>query len=184
MSNNILNQLTTWRFNERFGPRLNPNSSIEINPFVSYDILKTTNSLLSNNNAAGNSDIKTVALNLEGKLYLLKNKTLTIEYNISKNYISGIASNITKNPFVANFYTEIELFSRKNGILRLSVFDLFNQNNFISREVTSNGYTDIRSNVLSRYVSMSFILNLQKWSGTPARNGKSLKRRGDGSFIY
>ncbi|MDB5014638.1 MAG: hypothetical protein JWQ25_2840, partial [Daejeonella sp.] len=184
MSNNVLNHLQTWRFNQQFGPRFNPNISIEINPFISYDVFRTFNSIPLNNAVSSSSDIRTTALSIEGKLYLLKDKTLTIEYNISKNYLSGIASNITKNPLVANFYLEKELFSKKNGVLRLSVFDLFNQNNYVNHMVNSNGYTDIKSNALSRYLSASFILNLQKWSGRPTRDGKILKRRGDGSFIY
>ena len=184
MSNNIVNHLTTWRVNERFGPRLIPNETVEINPFVSYDINRTFNSIPSTViGIPGSNDIRTEALNMEGRFYLGKNKTFTIEYNISKNYISGIASNITRNPFVTNFFLEKEFFSRKNGILRLSVFDLFDQNNFISHVATTTGYTDTKSNALSRYFSFSFILYLQKWSGIAKSNGKKMQRRGDGSFI-
>ena len=179
-SSGVVQHLTTWNVNERFGPRINPNTSLEINPFVSYDINRTFNTIPGPTN-----DIRRTALNLEGKFYLGKDKTWTIEYDLSKNYIDGLASNITKNPFVANAYVEKEFFKRKNGILRVSAFDIFNQNNFINHQVSSSGgYTDTKSNALSRYVLVSFILNLQKWTGTPTRNGRQMNRRGDGSFIY
>ncbi len=180
MSNNIENVVTSWRYNERFGPRLNPNDWLEVNPYVSYDVNKSTNTLPS----SINSDIKTTAFSIDGRFFLLKSRTLTIGYSASKNYITGINSNVSKNPFVVNTYLEKEFFKRKNGILRVSGFDLLNQNNFINRVVTQTSITDTKTNALSRYALVSFILNLQKWSGTAKRNGRELKRRGDGSFIY
>lgn len=172
--------LTNWEFNERFGPRMDPNTSLEINPYVSFDDNRTYNTLQN----SLDSHIKTTALNLEGKFYLLEDRTFTIEYNVSKNYIQGIGANITKNPFVANFYLEKEFFARKNGLLRISAFDVFDQNNYINRAVTTSGYTDTKTNSLSRYVLVSFTLNLQKWSGVGKRHGRVMQRRGDGSFIY
>ncbi len=184
-TNNIANHLTIWNLNERLGPRINPSESVEVNPYISYDIIRTFNSIpLTNNNFSNSNSIRTAAINLEGKFYLFNDHNFTIEYDLSKNFIKGIAANITKNPFVANFYVEKSFFSRKNGVLRLSVFDVLNQNNFISHIVTPAGYTDTKTNALSRYVSMSFILYLQKWTAITKRNGKTIKRRGDGSFIY
>jgi len=180
MSNSAINHLTTWDFNERFGPRMNPNDGLEINPYVSYDDNRSYNTLPK----SISSNVKTTALNLEGKFYFFEDKTWTIEYNVSKNYIDGIAANITKNPFVANAYISKEFFKRKNGILKISAFDIFDQNNFINRTVTTTGYTDTKTNALSRYVLVSFVLNLQKFNGRPTRKGKVLQRRGDGSFIY
>ena len=180
MSNNIENVVTNWRFNERFGPRIDPNDWLEVNPYLSYDINKSTNTLPN----SINSNIKTTALNIDGRFFLLPSRTLTIGYSASKNYLNGISSNITKNPLVVNGYLEQEFFKRKNGILRISAFDLFDQNNFINRVITQNSITDTKTNALSRYFMVSFILNLQKWSGTPKRNGKTMRRRGDGSFIY
>jgi len=180
MSNNIVNVVTGWHYNERFGPRIDPNDWLEVNPYVSYDVNKSTNTLPN----SVNSNIKTTALSIDGRFFLLNTRTLTIGYNASKNYINGISANVTKNPLVINTYLEQEFFKRKNGILRISAFDLLDQNNFVNRVITQTSITDTKSNALSRYFLVSFILNLQKWSGVPTRNGKPMKRRGDGSFIY
>jgi len=180
MSNNIVNVVTGWHYNERFGPRIDPDDWLEVNPYVSYDINKSTNTLPG----SFNSDIKTTAVSIDGRFFLLKNRTMTIGYSGSKNYITGINSNVTKNPLVINAYLEQEFFKRKNGILRVSAFDLLDQNNFVNRVITQNSITDTKTNALSRYFLVSFVLNLQKWSGVPTRNGKPMKRRGDGSFIY
>lgn len=177
MTNDIENFSTTWRYNERFGPRLDPNDWLEINPYVSYDVTKSDNTL-----SVLKTDTRTLALNLDGRFYFWS--TWMFGYNISKNYVSGISSNITKNPFVINATFEKEFFKKRNGILSIQAFDLLHQNNFVTRVITPTGFTDTKSNALSRYVMVSFRMNLQKWSGAPKRNGKVMQRRGDGSFIY
>lgn len=177
MTNDIENFSTTWRYNERFGPRLDPADWIEVNPYVSYDVTTSNNTL-----SVLKTDTRTTALNLDGKFYFLT--TWMIGYNLSKNYVSGISSNITKNPFVINATIEKEFFKKRNGILSIQGFDLLHQNNFVTRVITPTGFTDTKSNALSQYVMVSFRMNLQKWSGAPKHNGRMLQRRGDGSFIY
>ena len=177
MTDNIENFSTTWRYNERFGPRIDPNDWLEVNPYVSYDVTTSTNTL-----TAYNTNTKTFALSMDGRMYFLK--TFMFGYSASKNFVSGISSNVTKNPFVVNATIEKEFFKKHNGILSIQMFDLLDQNNFVNRVITPTGFTDTKTNALSRYVMVSFRLNLQKWSGTPKRNGKQLQRHGDGSFIY
>ncbi len=178
--NGVQNHFTTWVFSERFGPRIDPSEALQINPYAAFELNRSITDLEAN----AISSFTRTSLNLEGKYYFSRSKTWIVALNASKNFITGINRNLTKNPFVFNAYIEKEMFKRKNGILRVAAFDIFNQNNFINRTITPTGYTDTRSNALSRYVMVSFVLNLQKWGGTVKRNGKELKRRGDGSFIY
>lgn len=180
LNRDALQTTATYNFTNSFGPRINPNDIIEINPYVSHTLQRSFNSL----NPAGNSNITRVSANLEGRFYFGKERTWTFEYDLSKNYVSGIANNAAKNPFVVNAFIEKQLFAKRNGVLRISAFDIFNQNNFINRNITSTGWTDTRSNLLSRYIMVGFTLNLQKWTGRPQRDGRSMMRRGDGSFIY
>ncbi|MDF3077846.1 MAG: hypothetical protein K0S09_1735 [Sphingobacteriaceae bacterium] len=177
MSNNVQYTSDTWRLNERFGPRITPTDWFEINPNVSFDFTKTNYTLPE----ATNRLTRTLALNVDGEVEFLKN--FMFGYSVSKNYISGIETNISSNPFIINAYFEKEFFKRKNGVLRIHAYDLLNQNNYINRTLLDNGYVDTKTNALSRYFMVSFKLNLQKWSGTPMKNGKPMIRRGDGSFI-
>jgi hypothetical protein len=177
MSNNVQYTSDTWRLNERFGPRITPTDWFEINPNVSFDFTKTNYTLPE----ATNRLTRTLALNVDGEVEFLKN--FMFGYSVSKNYISGIETNISSNPFIINAYFEKEFFKRKNGVLRIHAYDLLNQNNYINRTLLDNGYVDTKTNALSRYFMVSFRLNLQKWSGTPMKNGKPMIRRGDGSFI-
>lgn len=177
MSNNLKSITSTWRYNLRFGPRISPKDFLEINPFFAYDLVNSVNSLPQ----ALPSRTQMLSVNLDGKAYLPKN--FVLGYALGKNFVSGINNNISNNPFIVNLYAEMQFLKRKNATLRLQVFDLLNENNFISRVITENSVIDTKTNALSRYVMLTFKLNLQKWSGTPMRNGEALKRRGDGSFI-
>jgi hypothetical protein len=105
-----------------------------------------------------------------------------MQYDLSKNYVNGISANVTSNPFIINSSLSKDLFKKK-GTLQVQLYDLLNQNNFIIRTQNDNGYTDTRSNALSRYVIVNFTYRLQKWSGPARKNGRAIMRRGDGSFI-
>jgi hypothetical protein len=162
---------------ERFGPRINPTEWFEINPFVSYNYTRSENSL----KGFIDSRTNTLALNVDGRVYFWD--TFLFGYSASKNYVSGINANVTSNPFVVNAYLEKEMFNRR-GRLTFQAFDILNQNNFVSRDVSQDGgYTDTKSNALSRYFMLRFSMRLQKWSGAKGKGGRGIMRRGDGSFM-
>lgn len=175
MSNNIKNITTTWTFNQRFGPRINPTEWLEINPNVSYAFTKSNNTLPTSIDSKTN----TFALNIDGKVYMWK--TLIFGYSASKNYVSGINANVTNNPFVINSSLQKEIWKRR-ATLTLQAFDILNQNNFVNRNITDESITDTKSNALSRYFMLRFSVRLQKWTGVQSRNGRQMIRRGDGSF--
>lgn len=176
MSNNVLNTTTTWNMSERFGPRINPNEWLEVNPYVSYTVTKSDNTLPSSIDSKTN----TLAFSVDGKFYLWN--TLNFGYSLSKNYVSGINANVTNNPFVINSYVQKEMWKRR-ATITLQAFDILNQNNFVNREITDNGITDTKTNALSRYFMLRVSMRLQKWTGARGRNNAQPQRRGDGSFM-
>lgn len=176
MSNDVKNAAVTWGFKESFGPRINPNTWLEINPYISYDYNKTSYSLPQSMDV----NQKIWALGLDGNVYFLKN--FQFGYAFSKNYVSGIGNNVTNNPFIINTMLETRVFNNKAS-LQLRVFDLLNQNNFINRSITANGISETLTNPNSRYLMLNLSMNLQKWTGAAGRNGRPVQRRGDGSFV-
>ncbi|TSJ43463.1 outer membrane beta-barrel protein [Mucilaginibacter corticis] len=176
-SNDQLYHQTTWRFDERFGPRINPNDNIEINPFIGYDISRSFTTLLN----AQSNQLQTTSLGISGRMYFLK--TWQINYDATKKYITGISGGNT-TPLILNAGFEKEFLAKRNLVLTFNVYDILHQNNYIQQTVTSTGVTNTLSNTLSRYFMVGLRINLQKWSGTPQRNGRNMQRRGDGSFIY
>jgi hypothetical protein len=76
---------------------------------------------------------------------------------------------------------EMKVFKNR-GALQLRAYDLLNQNNFINRTTSDNGFTEIATNPNSRYVMLNLSMNLQKWTGAMGKKGNSIRRKGDGSF--
>jgi hypothetical protein len=177
MRNSQLYHQTNWRLDERFGPRITPNESFEINPFIGYDISRYFTTLPN----AASTDLKTTSLGLNGRMYFFK--TWQINYDATKKYISGI-SGANTSPLIINAGFEKEFLAKRNLVLTFNVYDLLHQNNYLQKVVDAEGETNTISNTLSRYFMVGLRLNLQKWSGTPQRGGRNMNRRGDGSFIY
>lgn len=178
MSNNIKNVSNQWTFREKLGMKINPTEKFEINPSFSYAYSRSDNTLPS----ALNSKVNIFSSGVDGSVYFMK--SLFLGYDLSKNFVKGINSNLTNNPFIINMYLEKRFLKIRGASVRLQAFDIFNQNKFLNRNITETGITDTRTNSLSRYFTINLSVSLQKWKGTPTRNDKTLERRGDGSFIY
>lgn len=73
-------------------------------------------------------------------------------------------------------YVAKQIFKNKSGEIRLSVYDLLNQNVSITRNITQNYIQDVQNKVLTRYVMLTFTYNLRKFG-----DGKMPSfRRGEG----
>jgi len=127
------------------------------------------------------TQLLTTSLGLQGRMYFFK--TWQVNYDATKRYITGISGGNT-TPLVINAGFEKEFLAKRNLVFTFNVYDLLHQNNYLQKVVTAQGETNTLSNTLSRYFMVGLRLNLQKWSGTPQRNGRNMMRRGDGSFIY
>lgn len=177
MRDGILNTTNITSINHRFGPKINPTDWLEINADVGYKYDKSDNTTPN----FPSSTIKTLSLNLDGRLYLWENWMLS--YNGSKQFIDGVVGNTNNSPLVINASLERQLFNRR-GQITFQAFDILNQNNFISYEQQAEGgYTNTRVNPVSRYFMLKLSMRLQKWSGAQGRGGRGIMRRGDGSFM-
>jgi len=176
-SDDVLYHTTVWDFNERFGPRISLNNdNLEINPFIGYETSRSFTGTLN----AMPSDIRTIKLAIDGRMVF--SEYFEIHYDASKNYISGLTG-YNMNPLVIDAGFQQRMLRAHNLFLTFDVFDILHQNNFIQQSITPQSTTYTLSNTLSRYFLVGLKLNLQKWNGSPSRNGQPLKRRGDGSFI-
>lgn len=174
-ANRLFHQ-TNWSFDNRFGPRINPNDNIEVNPYVGYTLTRGFSSIAG----AFASQYSTTRFAIDGKFYF--KQTYQINYSANKNFVSGVRN--STNPFVINLGFQKEFLEKRNLVFTFDVYDVLHQNNFIQQQPIAGGQISTVSNTNSRYFLVGLRLNLQKWGGRPKQNGKNMQRRGDGSFIY
>jgi Outer membrane protein beta-barrel family/CarboxypepD_reg-like domain len=155
---------------------------IDAQALTNYAINRTDNSV---NNAItnGTSNIRTWNLAVNGKNYLFKDWTFSYDYGKAINY--GYSSNVkVTNPNVLNLYLERRFLKDNRATIRLSAFDLFNENTGFSSSSTVSSFTETHVNRLSRYYLATFTLRLQKFAGkAPTQNnpGRGLRRNRDGN---
>ncbi|HMH21709.1 MAG TPA: TonB-dependent receptor [Puia sp.] len=89
----------------------------------------------------------------------------TFDYTFNGNRAAGYNASVPLlSPSIAK-----QLFKKKNGELRLSVFDLLNQNTSVNRAIGDNQITDTRTNTLKRYAMLTFTYNLNNFAGSQQR---------------
>ena len=100
------------------------------------------------------------------------------DYSYSGNRPPGYNASVPLlSPSIAK-----QLFKKKNGELRLSVFDLLNQNEAVSRTVSTNKIVDTKTNVLTRYAMLTFTYNLNNFANQQQKRMPGMFnnfRRGD-----
>lgn len=102
----------------------------------------------------------------------------TFTYTYTDNQTPGYNASIPLiSPSIAK-----ELFRKKNGEIRLSMFDLLHENTAVSKSVSLNQVSDTRTSTLTQYVMLTFTYNLNNFAGSKQRRmpGVFPGRRGGG----
>lgn len=91
-------------------------------------------------------------------------KNWVIRNDINNMLYSGLGESFNENYWMWNINLGRKFMANNQGELTLGVYDLLNQNQSVSRNVTSNYVEDIRSNVLNRFFMLTFTYNIRNFN--------------------
>lgn len=85
--------------------------------------------------------------------------------DIDYTYNSGRATGFNASIPLLNASIAKQIFKNKAGEIKLYCFDLLNQNQSVTRNISANYIQDVETRVLTRYVMLSFSYNLRNFGG-------------------
>lgn len=147
MLNPGLNASFNWddkvEFNQRYGPTWNK-ASYEDNVYPGLSLWRHTS-------------VTDLIVRLP--------KRIVWETSLDYNYNPQVADGIQKNIFRWNAAVNLLFLKQDKGQLKLSVFDILNQNNTVNRSINENFITDSQTLALQRYFLLTFTYNIRNFGG-------------------
>jgi hypothetical protein len=161
LSNDIANYSKKWTFTQRLGLQINPGSWMELTPSLAYTYANTNYTLPTN----ADTKIQTYSMDIDGRLLFTKSKSLILGFTGSKSFNSGYTGALNTDPLVINTYLEKQFLKDKSASVRFQAYDILNQSNYITRNITDNGFTDLSTNRLTQYFMLTLTMKINKFAG-------------------
>lgn len=130
-----------------------------------FDFTISSNSSYSNiNNTLQTSSNTTYFSQLsKAKVTLNPWKGIVFQADYTNTYFSGLTSAYNQSISLLNAAIGYKFLKNKQAELRLTVYDILNQNNSVSRTNTDSYIQDSQTNVLNRYYMLTFTYNFKKY---------------------
>lgn len=111
-------------------------------------------------------------------------KNFVLQSDIAGQFNQGLSSSYNQNFAVWNASFGKKFLKSNAAEIKLSVFDILNQNNNINRNVTASMIQDSRTNTFPRYFLVIFSYNLRNFNGQSAPAEKTRERYHEGGERY
>ncbi|MES2514475.1 MAG: outer membrane beta-barrel protein [Bacteroidota bacterium] len=130
-----------------------------------FDFTLSSNSAYSNivNTLQTSSNTTYFSQNSKVKITANPYKGLVLQTEYTNTYYSGLTSAFNQSISLWNAAIGYKFLKNKQAELRLTVYDLLNQNNSVSRTNTDSYIQDSQTNVLNRYYMVTFTYNFKKY---------------------
>jgi hypothetical protein len=92
-------------------------------------------------------------------------KGFFVQNSVTYQNYNGISSNINDQYTLWNFNLGKKLFKNKSGEIKLSCYDILDENKSLNRNVTDNYIEDSNTQVLQQYFMLAFTYNLRNFNG-------------------
>ena len=111
------------------------------------------------------------------KLGVVFPKGIIYRTKIAHKYYDGLSATFNQSYFLWNMSLGIKMLKEQRGELAITVFDLLNQNQSITRNVTDVYIEDLRTNVLRQYFMLKFTYNFRNFNSGKAKTEEDSDRK-------
>jgi len=175
----LINDESNISNNKTIGGGLSLSSNIS--EFVDFTISTRSSFNDASNSIQTGADSKFLNQTSKVKFNVLFPKGIIFRTNIAHQLYTGLTDGFDDDYFLWTAGIGKKIFKNQRGELTLSMFDIFEQNQSISRNVTETYIEDLRSKVLQRYVMLTFAYNFRNFNSGKART-QSERGRGRGDW--
>lgn len=158
--NRNMSEQTNFSINPAFSLGLNYKDKIELNQRYSQTYRQSINE-----NKAFYKDIFVRNHSIESEVVIRLPKHVVWENLINYFYNPLVAPGIRKSNVRWNAGVSYLFLKEDKGQIKLSVYDLLNQNITVYRYTSENSISDVQTTTLTRYFMLSFIYNLRNFTG-------------------
>jgi Outer membrane protein beta-barrel family/Carboxypeptidase regulatory-like domain len=170
--NSFFSETISWTTN------IKKNFDMNLSSTSKYNINRRTGAPVQKSNAQSNLNAFSQAFSIELTAYT--NSGWLFAANLDYTYTNNNAAAYNASVPLLSPSIAKQVFKKKNGEIRLNVFDLLNQNVAVSKSVTSSLETYTRTNVLTRYAMLTFTYNLNNFSDSKQKQMPGLFPPGRG----
>ena len=104
--------------------------------------------------------------NSKFKIQLMPWKGLVLATDLNHQYYNGLSRNLNQDYLLWNAAIGYKFLKNRQADIRLSVYDILKQNNSLTRNTSQTYYEDVQTNVLQRYLMLTFTYNFKFYKST------------------
>lgn len=169
----ILNDTTNFTFSQSYRLGLSLTSNISEN----LDFNVSSRSFYSYSyNTQTELEVTNFRLDNRVRLTWIFLKGYVFQADLTQRINRGLSAGYNLDREMLNISVGKKVFRKRQGDIRLSVFDALKENTGINRNIANAYYEDVRSTVLQRYYMLTFSYNIRKFGSGQAlpagRQGK------------
>ncbi len=179
-SQTLVNNVSNFTYNTTLGQTIKWTSNLKKIFDMNFSSTTTYNITRYTLQANQNANFYTETLSAEITWYSKSGWIVasSFDYTYNGNRAAGYNTSVPLwSPSVGK-----QVFKNKSGEFRLSIFDLLNQNTNVARNITANTIQDVRSNVLTRYLMLTFTYNLRNFASQQQRMPGMFRGMGPDGF--
>ncbi|HKC35001.1 MAG TPA: outer membrane beta-barrel protein, partial [Chitinophagaceae bacterium] len=150
-----------------------------ISQYVDYTISYNGSFNNAKNTLQPQLDNKYFSHSASARLNLLSKKGWLFNTDLTNQLYSGLSDGFNQSYWLWNMAVAKKIFKGQKGEIRLSVFDLLNQNQSITRTVSETYIEDVNTKVVKQYFMLTFTYNLKNFGKAPARQNFNQNQMGD-----